>query len=290
MLQRTIGDTRVGSIGLGAMNLSMGERAPAEPEAIAVIHAALEAGVTLIDTADAYAPGPDVGHNERLVAKALSTFGGDTSQVLVATKGGHTRTADGGWGLDGSAGYLRRACEASLTALGVEAIGLYQHHRPDPEVPYEETLGALRDLRDAGKIRMVGISNADPERIRMAQRILGPGGLAAVQNEYSPRFRSSQGELDYCGEQGIAFLPWAPLGGLRDAGQLGSRHAAFARIAGEHGVSPQQVCLAWMLAQGEHVIPIPGSSRAETVLASVSAVDLVLSAEELRQLDESDLV
>lgn len=286
MLQRTIGDTRVSAIGLGAMNLSMGERAPAEPEAIAVIHAALEAGVTLIDTADAYAPGPDVGHNERLVAKALSTFGGDTSHVLVATKGGHTRTADGDWGLNGSAEYLRRACDASLTALGAEVIGLYQHHRPDPEVPYEETIGALRDLRDAGKIRMAGISNADLDRIRLAQQILGPGGLAAVQNEFSPRFRSSQGELDHCDSQGIAFLPWAPLGGLRDAGQLGSRHAAFARIAEERGVSPQQVCLAWQLAKGEHVIPIPGSSRKETVLASLKAVDLVLSGEELARLDE----
>lgn len=285
MLQRTIGDTRVSAIGLGAMNLSMGERAPAEAEAIAVIHAALDAGVTLIDTADAYAPGPDVGHNERLVAKALSTFGGDTSRVLVATKGGHTRTADGDWGLNGSAEYLRRACDASLRALGVEAVGLYQHHRPDPEVPYEETIGALRDLRDAGKIRMAGISNADPERIRLAQQILGPGGLAAVQNEFSPRFRSSEGELDYCGSQGIAFLPWAPLGGLRDAGQLGSRHAAFARVAEERGVSPQQVCLAWQLAKGEHVIPIPGSSRKETVLASLEAVELTLSAEELALLD-----
>lgn len=286
MLQRTIGDTRIGAIGLGAMNLSMGERAPSEGDAIAVIHAALEAGVTLIDTADAYAPGPDVGHNERLVAKALATFGGATDDVLVATKGGHTRTPDGGWGLDGSAEYLRRACDASLQALGVEAIGLYQHHRPDPEVPYEETLGALRDLRDAGKIRMVGISNADPARIRLAQEILGPGGLAAVQNEFSPAFRSSRGELELCGEHGIAFLPWAPLGGLRDAGRLGSRHAAFARIAEQRGVTPQQVCLAWHLAQGDHVIPIPGSSRAATVLASLRAVDLVLSAEELRLLDE----
>lgn len=284
MHTRSLGGIAVSAIGLGAMPLSLGERMPEEKQAIATIHAALDAGVTLIDTADAYAPGPDPGHNERLIAKALTNYGGDTSGVLVATKGGHTRTPDGGWGLDGSPAYLRAACDASLLALGVEAIGLYQHHRPDPAVPYAETLGALRELRDEGKIRLVGISNANREQILLAQQILGPSGLASVQNEFSPTYRSSHAELQLCRDLGIAFLPWSPLGGMTHASALGSRHKAFATIAQARQVSPQRVCLAWHLAQGPHVIPIPGCTRPETLLDSLQAVELPLTEDELALL------
>ncbi|MEV5711565.1 aldo/keto reductase [Actinoallomurus sp. NPDC052274] len=284
MRTRRIGDVQVGAIGLGAMPMSIDGR-PEEGRSIATIHAALDAGVTLIDTADAYSlDANDVGHNESLIAKALASYGGDTSNVLVATKGGHTRPADGGWALDGSPEHLRRACEASLKRLGVEAIGLYQFHRPDPAVPYAESVGAIRDLLDEGKIRMAGVSNANPDQIRQAQEILG-GRLASVQNEFSPKFRSSEPELRLCDELGIAFLPWSPLGGIPKAGDLGSSHSAFGRVAQTHGVSPQQVCLAWMLAKSPVVIPIPGSSRPETIRDSVAAADLELTPEELAELD-----
>ncbi|MEU4331825.1 aldo/keto reductase [Nonomuraea dietziae] len=284
MKTRLIADLSVSAIGLGAMPMSVAGHMPDEGRSIRTIHAALDAGVTLIDTADAYAPTTaETGHNERLVARALELWSGDRDTVLVATKGGHTRTGGDGWGLDGSRDYLRRACERSLKALGVEAIGLYQHHRPDPAVPYEESLGALRELLDEGKIRLAGISNADPAQIRQAHDILG-GRLASVQNEYSPRFRSSEQEIDVCEELGVAFLPWSPLGGITSAAGLGDAHAAFNEVAAERGVSPQRVCLAWELARSRVVIPIPGASRPESILDSVAAADLTLTGEELARL------
>jgi aryl-alcohol dehydrogenase-like predicted oxidoreductase len=284
MRTRRIGDVQVGAIGLGAMPMSI-EGRPDESRSVATVHAALDAGVTLIDTADAYHIGADeVGHNESLVAKALASYGGDASGVLVATKGGHVRPGDGSWTLDGSPEHLKLACEASLKRLGVEAIGLYQFHRPDPAVPYAESVGAIRDLLDAGKIRLAGISNANPEQIRQAQEILG-GRLVSVQNQFSPAFRSSEPELRLCDELGVAFLPWSPLGGISKAGDLGSAHGAFARIAEAHGVSPQRVCLAWMLAKSPVVIPIPGSSRPETIRDSVAAAELELTPEEIAELD-----
>ena len=281
MQQRRLADLTVSAIGLGAMPLSVQGR-PDEPQAMRTVHAALDAGVTLIDTADAYSVGhDDVGHNERLVAKALATWGGDTSQVLVATKGGHTRPPDGSWALDGSPQHLRAACEASLQALGVEAIGLYQYHRPDPGVPYAESLGALEELRQEGKVRLVGISNADVDQIELA---LATTQLAAVQNEFSPAFRSSRPELELCALHGIAFLPWSPLGGAARAAGLGREHAAFAEVAAERGVSPQQVALAWELAQADVVIPIPGARRSASILDSVAACDLELTVDELVRL------
>ncbi len=143
--------------------------------------------------------------------------------------------------MDGSPAHLKAACDASRRRLGVEAIGLYQFHRPDPAVPYEDSIGALRDLLDAGDIRLAGISNANPDQIRLANEILG-GRLASVQNQFSPAFRSSEPELDLCSELGIAFLPWSPFGGMRRAGTLGQDHSAFERVAQNHGVSPYQVC------------------------------------------------
>ena len=284
MQNRRIGDTEVSAIGLGGMPMSL-EGRPDEQRSVATIHAALEAGVTLIDTADAYhIDASDAGHNESLIAGAVASFGGDTSAVLIATKGGHTRPADGSWGLDGSPAYLRKACDASLKRLGVEAIGLYQFHRPDPAVDYADSIGALRDLLDAGKIRHAGISNANPAQIRLANEILG-GRLASVQNEFSPAYRSSEPELELCAELSIAFLPWSPFGGIAKAGALGSEGSPFAEVAARHGVSPQQVCLAWMLAKAPVVIPIPGSSRPETIRDSAKAVHVQLSQAELAQLD-----
>ncbi|MFS8197343.1 aldo/keto reductase [Streptomyces sp. CWNU-52B] len=284
MQTRTIGDVQVAAIGLGGMPMSI-EGRPDEARSVATVHAALDAGVTLFDTADAYhRDAGEVGHNESLIARAVATYGGDTSDVLIATKGGHLRPGDGSWTLNGSPEHLEAACDASLRRLGVEAIGLYQFHRPDPKVPYAESVGAIRDLLDAGKIRFAGISNADPEQIRLSDEILG-GRLVSVQNQFSPAFRSSERELDLCAELGIAFLPWSPLGGISRAGELGSRFAVFAEVADEHGVSPQQVSLAWILAKAPVTIPIPGSSRPETIRDSVAATELKLSAEELTRLD-----
>jgi aryl-alcohol dehydrogenase-like predicted oxidoreductase len=287
MRYRTIGGTRVSAIGLGGMPMSI-EGRPEEERSIRTIHAALDAGVTLIDTADAYhlLPG-ETGHNERLIAKALASYPGDTSSVLVATKGGHVRPGDGSWQVDGSSAHLRQAAEASLKALGVDTIGLYQFHRPDPKVPYAESIGAVKDLLDEGKIRLAGISNATIEQIDIARKILGEQHLASVQNQFSPAFRSSEDELAHCAELGIAFLPYSPLGGISRAGQLGRRHDAFQRVADAHGVSPQQVALAWMLAKAPVVIPIPGASRPESVTDSARAADLTLTPAELAALDRS---
>jgi len=274
---------QVGAIGLGAMPLSVAGH-PSPDEADRVVHTALDAGVTLIDTADAYSVGlEDFGAGEDVVARALRSWGGDRDAVLVATKGGHTREADGGWTLNGRPAYLRQAAEASARRLGVEAIGLYQFHRPDPEVPYAESVGALKELVDAGTIRMAGISNADPAQIRLSRDVLGDA-LVSVQNEMSPAYRSSEPELRICAELELAFLPWSPLGGMGSAAELGSRHAAFADVAGARGVSPQQICLAWLLAKAPVVVPIPGSSRPETILDSAAAADLDLTDEELARL------
>jgi aryl-alcohol dehydrogenase-like predicted oxidoreductase len=281
---RQIGDTKVSALGLGGMPMSI-EGRPAESRSIATIHAALEAGITFIDTADAYHVGADeVGHNESLIARALASYGVDTSEVLVATKGGHLRPGDGSWTLDGSPDHLRQACEASLRRLGVDAIGLYQFHRPDPKVPYEDSIGAIRDLLAAGKIRMAGISNADPEQIRTAHQILGDS-LVSVQNQFSPAFRSSEPELRLCDELGIAFLPWSPLGGIKSAADLGATYRPFAEVADEVGASPHQVALAWLLAKSPVVIPIPGSSRPETIRSSAAAVDLELTSGQVSRLD-----
>ena len=285
MQTRTIGDASVGAIGLGEMPLSLPDR-PEPAQADRTILAALDAGVSLIDTADAYCSGPaDFGHGEEVVARALRSWSGDADAVVVATKGGHTRTQDGGWGLDGRPEYLIAAAQDSARRLGGE-VGLYQFHRPDPDVPYAESVGALKELLDAGTIRRAGISNADPGQIRLAREILGDG-LVAVQTEFSPAFRSSEPELRLCDELGIAFLPWSPLGGMSAAAGLGEQHAAFAAVAAEHGATPQQVCLAWMLAKAGNVIPIPGSSRPETILASVAAADLRLGDADLQRLDGS---
>ena len=240
MQQRSIGDVEVSAIGLGAMPLSVD---PAPDAAAGRGHRArgprrrrdahrhrgrvhAEHAGTCPGTTSRWSPG------------RCASYGGDTSDVLVATKGGHTRTPDGGWHTDGRPEHLRRACEASLKALGVDVIGLYQHHRPDPDVPYAETMGGLKALLDAGLVQRVGISNADPDQIRTAHGILGDG-LVSVQNQLSPAFRSSRPEVELCEELGLAFLPWSPLGGAGRAAPWGGA-SAFADVA-EARVSPQQV-------------------------------------------------
>jgi aryl-alcohol dehydrogenase-like predicted oxidoreductase len=263
------------------------EGRPDRPQAIATIHASLDAGVTIIDTADAYSLGvQEHGHGERLVAEALATYGGPTDEVLVATKGGHRRPGDGSWTVHGDPAYLKEACEASLKTLGVDAIGLYQYHRPDPSVPWAESVGALADLLDEGKILMAGVSNATVAQIDEAQQVLS-GRLVSVQNEFSPRFRSSEGELEHCEKLDIVFIPWSPLGGIGRSDRIEQTFPAFAEVAQEVGASPQQVSLAWMLSKGSRVIPIPGSSRPETVIASAAAADITLTPDQVARLDAS---
>lgn len=286
MQQRTLGDRTVSAIGLGGMPMSI-EGRPDAKRSIDTIHAALDAGVTLIDTADAYhRDAGEVGHNEELIAQALRTYGQDTSEVIVATKGGHLRPGDGTWTQNGDPAYLKEAAKASAKRLGVDAIGLYQFHRPDPRVPYADSIGAIRDLLDAGVIVRAGISNADIEQIELADQILG-GRLVSVQNEFSPRVRTSLPELEHCARRGIAFLPWSPLGGITASASLATAHEAFAAVAAARGVSVYQVTLAWELALAPVVIPIPGASRPASILDSLGAVDLVLTTDELDTLSHA---
>lgn len=295
MQQRTVGNetvgrVEVGAIGLGLMTFDQTGAQPRE-QLLETVRAALDAGVTFFDTADAYGPGEDKGaqaqgENERLIASLLDELG-VRDRVFLATKGGHVRTEGGGWELDSSPEHLHAAVDASLHRLGVQQLDLWQHHRPDPKVGYDEVIGTLNDLVASGKVRMVGLSNADADQIRAAHRVLG-SSLVSVQNQFSPAFRSSRGEIDVCAELGLAFLPWSPLGGLGDAKSLAEKHPAFARIAEARGVSAQQVALAWELAQSPVVIPIPGAKRPASVRDSALAADLELTAEEITALDADE--
>ncbi|MET0686092.1 MAG: aldo/keto reductase [Solirubrobacteraceae bacterium] len=280
-LTRRLGDAEVFPIGLGEMPLSLKGR-PDEDRAIRTIHAALDAGVNLIDTADAYAyDDTDINHGERLVAKALK---GRRDGVIVATKGGHLRDGQA-WPIDGRPEHIRAACEASLRALETDRIDLYQFHRPDPHVPYAESIGVFRELQDEGKVRWVGISNANVDQIEEA---LGIADIVSVQNQLALDFTSpvTKGEVELCTERGLAFLPWSPLGGIGKAGGA-EGHDAVTVAAEAHGVSPQQVVLAWLLSLGPTVIPIPGSSRPETITDSAHAAELALSADEIRAIAAS---
>ena len=284
-----MGRVEVGAIGLGLMTFDQTGAQPRQ-QLLDTVRAALDAGVTLFDTADAYGPGDELGieaqgANERLVAGLLDELG-VRDQVLLATKGGHVRTEGGGWDVDSSADHLRAAVDASLERLGVDQIALWQHHRPDPKVDYAEVIGTLKEIHDTGKVRMIGLSNADPQQIRDAHAVLG-GALVSVQNQYSPAFRSSQPEIEVCEELGLAFLPWSPLGGLSNAKELAEKHPAFQEVASERGVSAQQVALAWELAQSPVVIPIPGAKRPQSITDSAAAADLDLTADELARLDAS---
>jgi aryl-alcohol dehydrogenase-like predicted oxidoreductase len=283
----TVGRHEVGAIGLGLMTFDQTGEQPRD-QLLDTVRAAVDAGVTLFDTADAYGPGEErgaaaQGANEELVASLLDELG-LRDRVLLATKGGHVRTGGGGWATDSSREHLLAAVDASLGRLGVERIALWQHHRPDPAVDYAEVVGTLKEIHDSGKVAMVGLSNADPDQIRLAHGVLGDA-LVSVQNQFSPAFRSSRGEIDVCAELGLAFLPWSPLGGLGSAKDLAAHHPAFAEVAAEHGVSPQRVALAWELAQSPVVIPIPGAKRPASVTDSAAAADLRLTDEQLARLD-----
>ena len=204
--------------------------------------------------------------------------------MLVATKGGHTRTADGGWELDGRPEYLKRACEASLKALGTDRIDLYQYHRPDPEVPYAESIGALKELQDEGKVRWVGHLQRErgaDRRRRSRSRTSCP---CRTSSRSSTPPRSTNGEVELCTKLGVAFLPWSPLGGISSAGDAAGAHDPVREAADAHGVSPQQVALAWLLSLSPVMIPIPGASRPESIADSAQAAALELTQEELQAI------
>lgn len=289
--QRAIGPWNVSAIGLGCMPLSFPDMIPHREQAIATIHRALDLGITLLDTSNIYAPTWDcVGHNESLVADALSLYTGpaDVSAVLVTTKGGITRSAGDQWGRDSHESALKSACEASMTALGVSVIDLYQHHRHDPSMSYTEQMRVLAVIRDSGWVRAVGLSNVTLDELEVALKVLGgpsDGGVVSVQNEFSPRYRADQNVLDRCTDLGIAFLPWSPLGGSAHAPELGSQFVEFAVVAAEHNKTPQEIALAWLLHLSPVIVPIPGATKPVTIDSMVRSTSIELSETQMKRLN-----
>jgi len=275
----------VSAIGYGGMHLSLEERPP-ESEAIRVLHAVFDAGVTLVDTADVYCLDQhDIGHNERLIAAALRGWNGPRERIVVATKGGVVRPA-GRWETDGRPAQLRAACDRSLAALGVERIDLYQLHAPDPKVPLKESVGALAELRAEGKVRWVGLSNVSVAQVETARRIVP---VVSVQNRLNPFFREALagGVVAHCAAQGLGFLAYSPTGGGRLNRRLPT-HPVLQPMAARLGVTAHALVLAWALSRSPAVIPIPSARRVEHALDSVSAAWLDLSPEDLAAIDRAE--
>lgn len=248
-------------VGFGGMPLSIDGR-PDEKTAIEVLHAVMEAGVRLLDTADVYClDHTDIGHNERLFAKALRTWGGDRNDVVIATKGGLVRP-EGRWERDARPDALQRACDASLKALRTDRIDLYQLHAPDDKVPFADSVGALATLREAGKIRWVGLSNVSVAQIEEAAAIVP---VTTVQNRLSPFFREAvtKGVVAHCEKERIGFIAYSPVGGGRLNKNLPDHDVARA-VAAAHDATPHEVVLAWVLAQGTSTFVIPGRAASGT--------------------------
>jgi aryl-alcohol dehydrogenase-like predicted oxidoreductase len=259
---------------------------PEASESVRVLHAALDGRMTLIDTADVYClDDDDVGHNERLIARALREWSGDREAIVVATKGGLKRPG-GRWERDARPERLRSACEASLRALGVETIDLYQLHAPDPRVPIEESAGALSDLLVEGKIRAVGLSNVSVDEIERARAVVP---VTSVQNRLNPFFREALGEgvVGHTESEGIGFLAYSPVGGGRLNRKLPG-HPVVSKIAAKHGASPHAVVLAWVLARADNVIVIPGARTADHALDSITAAGLRLTAEDHQAIETAE--
>src|SRR5512132_3673055 len=271
-----IGERTVRRLGFGAMRITgPGILGPPSDHdgALAVLRRAVELGVNLIDTADSY--GPHV--SEELIAEALYPYPQD---LLIATKGGLTRTGPGPWPPDGSPEHLREACEGSLRRLRLERIELYQLHRPDPKVPYEESVGALKQLQDEGKILHIGVSNASVDQLETAR---GIAEVVSVQNRFNVTDRSSNDVLERCEELGIAFFPWAPLA----AGELAGPGGPVDEIAERHGATAGQVALAWLLRRSPVMLPIAGTSSVAHLEENIAAATLELSDEEVAALDSA---
>ena len=269
-------DLLVNRLGYGAMRIT-GEGIWGEPEdpeeAKAVLRRAVELGINMIDTADSY--GPDV--SERLIGETLSPYPDD---LTIATKGGLTRPGPGDWRPNGRPEHLREACEGSLKRLGLETIDLYQLHRIDSEVPAEESLGVLSELRDEGKVRHVGLSEVGVEEIKQAREIVP---IVSVQNRYNLTDRGSEDVLDYCEQEGIAFIPWFPLA----TGKLTESGGPLDEISGRHDAQPSQIALAWLLHRSPVILPIPGTSSVAHLEENAAGAEIKLSDEEVAELNEA---
>jgi pyridoxine 4-dehydrogenase len=268
------GDLTVNRLGFGAMRIT-GEGIwgwpPNRANALKVLRRAAELGVNLIDTADAY--GPET--SELLIAEALYPY---PKGLVIATKGGLTRPGPGEWVPDGTPQHLKQAVDGSLKRLRLEQIGLYQLHRIDPKVPIENSLGAIKEMKDAGKIRHVGLSNVEPEEIERARKIVP---IVSVQNRYNIEDRKSENVLAYCEKQSLGFLPWFPIGGSRGLKSENALNAA----AKAHGVSVFQVALAWLLERSPVMLPIPGTSSVAHLEENVAAAKLKLAPEEWKAIN-----
>jgi aryl-alcohol dehydrogenase-like predicted oxidoreductase len=305
MKRRKLGQLEVSALGLGCMGMSEFYGTADEGEAIATIHRAIEIGVDFLDTADMYGPFT----NEKLVGRAIADR---RDKVVLATKFGNERNPDGSWiGINGSADYVRKACDASLERLGVDHIDLYYQHRVDNDTPIEETVGAMKELVDAGKVRHLGLSEASAQTIRRAHAV---HPITALQSEWSLWTRDPEAEvIPTVRELGIGFVAYSPLGrgfltgqikslddldesdfrrrGPRFTGENFQRNldlvAKVEEIAAEKGATPSQLALAWVLAQGDDVVPIPGTKRRSYLEQNAAAVEIELSGDDLRRLDEA---
>lgn len=256
-----------------------------DDRSIAVLHSALDAGVTLLDTADAYClDARDVGHNERLIARALAAWGGDRSRIVVTTKGGMTRP-EGRWELDGRAKHLRAACERSLAALGVDRIALYQLHSPDPKVPFSTSVRALAGLKRDGLIAAIGLSNVTVGQIEEARRLTDIDAIQVELNLWNDAAILS-GVAGHRVEHKLRLLAHRPLGGRRSLPRAGS-HPALLRVAARHGVSPFDIALAWLTNLAAVIVPLPGVTREVTAQAAARAQSIVLSDDDRARLEEA---
>ena len=280
-----LGNTNItiSAIGLGGMPMSLSSRPP-ESEAIKVIHRALELGITFIDTADSYCKDEsDKHHNEKLIAKALKEYQGDTSNIIVATKGGLMRP-NGTWTRNGNPDHLRKTIRESFEAFGGEKpLDVWQYHAPDPDYKIEESLKPAKEAVDAGMIRFIGVSNFSVEQIKRARDFVN---IVSVQNQYNPWYRQPEtdGVLKYCEQEKLTFIPWSPLGGSRRVGKL-EEIDAIAQLAKEKGVSVYQIVLAWLRAKSPAIVPIPGASKVSSIENSVQAINVNLSQEEVNRID-----
>ena len=264
------GDLTVNRLGFGAMRITgpgIWGDPPDRDRAKQALRRAVELDVTFIDTADSY--GPEV--SERLIAETLYPY---PEELVIATKGGLVRPGPGRWVPNGRPEHLRRACEGSLARLRLDRIDLYQFHRPDPLVPIAESIGALAELKDEGKIRHIGVSNVTEDQFGEAKRVTA---IVSVQNRYNAVDRSSEPMLDVCDRQMLVFIPWAP---IEEASALSAVIAAARR----HKATEHQVALAWLLARSPQVLPIPGSSNPEHVEENVAAASIELTAKEIRAI------
>lgn len=286
METKQLGNTAlsISAIGLGGMPMSLSNR-PTESQAIAVIHRALALGVTLIDTADSYCKDEsDKHHNERLIAKALQQYQGDTSQVIVATKGGLMRP-DGNWVRNGNPNHLRETIRTSFEALGgTKPIDVWQYHAPDPNYTIKAALTPAQEAVNEGLIRFIGVSNFSVEQIKEARDLVE---VVSVQNQYNPWYRQPEhdGVLKYCETENLTFFPWSPLGGSRRVSSL-QDIAVIAQLAQEKGVSVYQIVLAWLRAKSPCIVPIPGASKVSSIEDSVAAAQVKLSEAEVSRLDK----